>query len=251
MKDLADLSMDHPLFSGEAVGEVCILTFKEMPLLHVTELESKAVLFDYLDLVSCHDNIKALLIKSAPVKMERNEYIEFYQKKIAVDSDRISFERMFNAVNQCILKLACLNKIVIHVDRGNVILLYMNISLACDYRIIADNTVYQNPNYELDVMPTGGTLFFLPKVLGSIATYRLLLSGKDIAATQAQELGIVDKIVPLADLDRVALETAQNYASLPSGYCLGIKKLLKFDIKELSNFLEYENQLFIKLTRPC
>jgi len=251
MKDLADLSIDHPLFSGEVVGEICILTFKEMPLLHVTELESKEALFDYLDLVSCHDNIKALLIKSAPVKMERNEYIEFYQKKIAVGADRISFERMFNAVNQCILKLAGLNKMVIHVDRGNVILLYMNISLACDYRIIADNTVYQNPNYELGVMPTGGTIFFLSKVLGSIATSRLLLSGKDITATQAQELGIVDKVVPLADLDRLALETAQTYSSLPSGYCLGIKKLLNSDIKELSNYLEYENQLFRKLTRPC
>ena len=73
MKDLADLSIDHPLFSGEAVGEVCILTFKEMPLLHVTELESKEALFNYFELVSYHDDVKALLIKSTPVKMERNE----------------------------------------------------------------------------------------------------------------------------------------------------------------------------------
>ncbi len=251
MKDLTTLSIDHPLFSGETVGEVCILTFKEMPLLHVTELESKVALFDYLDLVSYRNDIKALLIKSAPVKMEHNEYIEFYQNKITSDGDRISFERMFNAINQCILKLAGLNKMVIHVDRGNVILLYMNISLACDYRIVADNTVYQNPNYELGVMPTGGTIYFLSKILGSITTSRLLLSGKDIVASQAQKLGIVDKVVPLEDLDRLALETAQTYASIPSGYCLGIKKLLNFDIKELSNYLEYENQLFRKLTLPC
>ena len=251
MKGLANLSIDHPLFSGETAGEVCILTFKEMPLLHVTELESKEALFDYFELVSGCDDVKALLIKSASVKMERNEYIEFYQKKVASGADRVPFERMFNAVNQCILKLAGLNKMVIHVDRGNVILLFMNISLACDYRIVADNTIYQNPNYELGVMPTGGTIFFLSKVLGSIKTSRLLLSGKDISATQARELGFVDKVTPLADLDEFALEIAQTYASSPSGYCLGIKKLLNFDIKELSNYLEYENQLFRKLTRPC
>ncbi|MBE9487327.1 MAG: enoyl-CoA hydratase/isomerase family protein [Chloroflexi bacterium] len=250
MKNLADLSMEHSLFSGEAVGEICVLTFKEMPLLHVTELESKEALFDYLELVSCRDNVKALLIKSAPVKMERNEYIEFYQKKIASGADRLPYERMFNAINQFILKLAGLNKMVIHVDRGNVILLYMNISLACDYRIVADNTVYQNPNIELGVVPTGGSIFFLSKLLGSVITSRMLLSGEDVTAVQAQELGIVDKVVPLEDLDQLALETARSYARLPSDYCLGIKKLLSFN-NELSDYLDYENKLFRKLTRPC
>ncbi len=57
MKDLTTLSIDHPLFSGEAVGEVCLLTFKEMPLSHVTELESKDALFDYFDLVSYRNDI--------------------------------------------------------------------------------------------------------------------------------------------------------------------------------------------------
>jgi len=53
------------------------------------------------------------------------------------------------------LKLVNLNKLVVHAGSGNVILLYMNLSLACDYRIVADNTVYQNPNIELDVVPNG------------------------------------------------------------------------------------------------
>jgi len=251
MRKITALTIDHYLFSGETVGEISVLTFKKMPLLHVTDIEAKETLFNYLELVSCHDNIKILLIKSAPVKMERDEYISYYRKIIASAVDQLPIERMYNAINQFILQLVDLNKMIIHADSGNVIQLFMNISLACDYRIIADNTVYQNPNIELGVVPKGGSVFFLSKMLGTVTTSRILLSGEDISAVQAHKLGIVDKVVPLEDLDRMALETAQNYARIPPGYSSGIKKLLNFDIKELSNYLEFESGLLRRLIRSC
>jgi len=183
--------------------------------------------------------------------MERDEYISYYRKIIASTVDQLLIERMYNAINQFILQLVDLNKMVIHADSGNVIQLFMNISLACDYRIVADNTVYQNPNFELNVAPKGGSVFFLSKMLGSANASRILLSEEDVTAVQAHKLGIVDKVVPLEDLDRIALETAQDFVRLPSGYCIGIKKLLNFDIKELSNYLEFESGLLRRLIRSC
>lgn len=245
------LNMDHFLFSGETIGEVSILRFKEMPLLHVADLDAKAALFDYLELISRHDEIKALMLRSSPVKMERTAYINYYKKLIASDVDPQPLERMYNAINQFILQLADLEKMVIHVDSGNVILLFMNISLACDYRIVADNTIFQNPNIELDVVPKGGSVFYLSRMLGPLTASKLLLSQEDITANQAQQLGIVDKVVPLEDLDKVALETARSYARLPSGYAVGIKKLLNFDLKELNHYLEFENNLLRRQVRSC
>ncbi|MBE9551375.1 MAG: enoyl-CoA hydratase/isomerase family protein, partial [Proteobacteria bacterium] len=179
MEKTTALTMDHFLFSGETIGEVSILTFKRMPLLHVTDLDAKAALFDYLELISNHDDIKALVIKSAPVKMERTEYINYYKKLIASNDDPRPLERMYNAINQFILQLADIEKMVIHVDSGNVILLFMNISLACDYRIVADNTVFQNPNIDLNVVPKGGSVFYLSKMLGTLTASKLLLSRED------------------------------------------------------------------------
>ncbi len=245
------LNMDHDLFSGKTIGEICILTFKKTPLLYTADLEAKRVLLNYLELISSHDEIKILLIKNASVKMDQAEYIRYYLKMIASGGDLIPLERMFSAVDQFILKLAGLNKLVIHADSGNVILLYMNISLACDYRIVADNTVYQNPNVKLNVVPKGGGVFCLSKMLGTAIASRIFLSNKEITAIRAHQLGIVDKVVPLKDLDRVALETAQSYARLSPGYAIGIKKLLNFDIKELERYLEYENRLLRKQIHSC
>jgi 2-(1,2-epoxy-1,2-dihydrophenyl)acetyl-CoA isomerase len=237
------LAVDHDLFSGQTINEICILTFKKTPLLHISDLEAKELLLNYLESISCNNEIRILLIKNASVKMDRAEYIRYYKKMIASGGDLILLERMYSAINQFILKLVNLNKLVVHADSGNVILLYMNLSLACDYRIVADNTVYQNPNIELNLVPKGGGVFYLSKMLGTSTASKVLLSNEEITALQAHQLGIVDKVVPLKDFDRVALETAQNYARLPSGYAIGIKKLLSFDIKELDRHLEYENRL--------
>ena len=249
--NISNFDVDFDLFTGKKVGDILILSFKEKPLLHVTDLNVKKELFDYLDAIDCCDEIKVLLIRESPSKMNRKEYIAFYENIIDPEFDRMSLERMYYAVSQFIVKLADLNKMVIHADCGNVILLFMNISLACNYRIVADDTVYQNPDIELGVVPKGGSVFFLSKMLGTVTASRILLSGEDLTAVQAQELGIVDKVVSLKDLDRISLETAQRYASLPSGYSIGIKKLLNFDLKELVHYLEFENQLIQRQIRSC
>ena len=251
MEKMTALDMDHYLFSAEVEGDISILTFKDIPTSHVTDIAAKETLFDYLELVSSHKDIKVLLIKGAPVKMSSDEYINFYRKIIKADVNMLPLERMYNAINQFILKLADLDKIVIHVDSGNIILLFMNISLACDYRIVADNTIYKNPNIELNVVPKGGGAFFLSRMLGSVAASRILYSGEDITADQAYQMNIVDQVVPLEELDRMALEKAQSFTQLPCGYAVGIKKLLNFDLKELNRYLEFESELLRRLVRSC
>ena len=71
-------------------------------------------------------------------------------------------------------------------------------------------------------------------------------SEKDVTAIQALQLGIVDNVVSLEELDQVALEVAQSYARLPSGYSVGIKKLLNFDIRGLKHYLAFEDDLLRK-----
>ena len=128
-----------------------------------------------MDRVACCDEIKVLLLKESPAKMNRTEYIAFYKSMIEPGFMQKSLERMYNAISQFILKLVSLNKMVVHADSGNVILLFMNIGLACDYRIVADDTVFENPNFELGVVPKGGSTFFLSKLLGANTAAKILL----------------------------------------------------------------------------
>jgi len=177
------------------------------------------------------------------VKMGYEDYIEFYQQIKPSGLNREHIVRFFNAVNQLVLKLVGFNKMVAHADSGKVILLFMNISLACDYRIITDDTVFLNPNLELGLVPKGGGVFFLSKILGRKKTSEILLSGEDITTAEALELGIVDKVVPVNDFSEAAIKAAQAYTEKSGSYLSGIKRLLNYDIGTLSDCLECENKL--------
>ncbi|MGD8256616.1 MAG: enoyl-CoA hydratase/isomerase family protein [Desulfobacterales bacterium] len=141
------------------------------------------------------------------------EYIAFCRQVLDVEVDRRSIQRMCNVFDQLILKIVRLNKPVIHADCGEVISLFLNMSLACDYRIIATHTIFQKPYFELETIPKGGGPFFLCKMLGYSQAKQLLMSGKNINALEALEIGIVDKVVPYNKLEETAIHIKRNLPS--------------------------------------
>ena len=106
-----------------------------------------------------------------------------------------------------------LNKVVIHANCGKVIPLFLNVSLACDYRMIADNTVFQNPYLNLGLIPIGGSAFFLSKIIGPQNAFKMLISGSDITAYEAMELGIVHEVIPASKLKEATLISPIEAAS--------------------------------------
>jgi len=63
-----------------------------------------------------------------------------------------------NVYDQLILKIVGFNKPVIYADCDEVIPLFLNMSLACDYRIVATHTIFQKPYFELETLPKGHSI---------------------------------------------------------------------------------------------
>ncbi|MBT3311818.1 MAG: enoyl-CoA hydratase/isomerase family protein [Desulfobacterales bacterium] len=243
MKEGLNLDLNFEFFSGKRVDDIVILNFGETPIIHLLDLNVKESLFEYLRLVEKDDSVKIVLIIGSSQKMEHDEYLEFYKHIVTSGSSVNSFERLFNAINQVILRFTSFNKIIIHADSGNIIPPFLNISLACDYRIVGEDTVFQNPSMKLGLVPKGGGVFFLSNILGPGKTIEYILSGKDISAQEAMSMGIVDKVVPPGNLNEVALSVARDF-SQPSVYLLsGIKKLVNISKKDLANCLETEDDI--------
>ncbi|UCG13587.1 MAG: enoyl-CoA hydratase/isomerase family protein [Deltaproteobacteria bacterium] len=251
MNGASDFEANYEFFSGQKIDDIVVLSLGENLLHHATDLAVKGVLFDYLDLVSRSDVIKVLLIIGSPKKVGREEYIRFYRQLLEPAFDIRALARLYNAANQFILKMVDFGKPIVHADSGKVISLYMNIGLACDYRIIGDNVVFQNPYLDLGLVPKGGGAFFLSRLLGSSTATEILLSDKDITAKEALSLGIVDKTVPSDELDETALKIAQDFARKPMHSLAGIKRLLSCCLRELQYCLECENELLLQIvSRP-
>ena len=233
------------LFSSERIEDVEVLTFHRHLLHNLTDLTAKTQLFNYLDSVSQNPNIRVLLVMAAPRRLDKEEYLAFYREFLgsATAADQTLLKRLYNGLNQFILKIYNLNPFVIHAGGGNTAFLFMNLSLACDYRIASEETVFQNPVMELGMPPKGGAVVFLSHLLGPAKCAEILYSGRDILMEEALELGIVNKVVPREKLKTTALETAHAFAHKSPQALFGIKKLLGYCLKELDTFLEYENKI--------
>ncbi|GAB6036604.1 enoyl-CoA hydratase [Fundidesulfovibrio butyratiphilus] len=153
-------------------------------------------------------------------------------------------ERFFNLVNTYVLTLSSLNAVTIHADHGNVSLFALNVSLAYDYRIVAQDTVFENSNAEVGLISKGGGAYFMSRLLG-VRKAAEVLQWSAFSAEEALQLGLVDRIVPRKDLEQEALEMAKAQSLRPTSMLLGLRKLLKCDPQELKRNLELENQLIL------
>lgn len=235
--------VEHNLFSAKQTDDIAIISFKKNMIRQLTNLSLKEPLFDYLNEASSDKGIKVVLIFGSPDKIKSKELIKFYYELSKDKSDKYNITRIYNAINQLILTIRGMKKIVVHADSGEILSLFLNVSLACDYRIVGDRTVFHFPTLELGLVPKGGGIFFMAKKIGESKTLELLLSGKNITAREALELELVDKVVPSETLAEDSIQVAQNFARKPMHLISSAKELLNFPSGDLAKFLERENEL--------
>ena len=231
----------HGFYSLKQFDDVATLKLGKNFLSNTIDLAIKNSLFDVFDHISDNDEIKVLVIMNCQEQIGCEGYIDFYRQVMANEFDRRSIQRMCNVFDQLILKIVRLNKPVIHADCDEVIPLFMNLSLACDFRIVATDTIFRKPYFELETLPKGGGAFFLCKMLGYSKAKQLLMSEKDINAIEALDMGIVDQVVPYNKLEETAIQVAQNFTKRSMRSLVGIKRLINYSMKDIQDYLDFES----------
>jgi 2-(1,2-epoxy-1,2-dihydrophenyl)acetyl-CoA isomerase len=245
MEAAMTLITENQLFSAHHMENIALIRLKGGLLRHLTNLNVKESWFRYLHDVRLDNRIRVILVIGSPDKLKRKSMFDFLCDMANSPSPTFEATRVYNAINQLILFMRSMDKLVIHADSGEVLSLFLNMSLACDYRIISDKTVFQYPTQELGMVPKGGGIYFMSRLIGPSKTLEVLLAGKDISATEALGLGLVDRLVPQASIEDEAIAMASMIAGKPAPLIAGIKKLLVAASGSLSDFLEKENALLL------
>ncbi len=89
------------------------------------------------------------------------------------------------------------------------------LAMACDLRIAADNAKFGQPEINLGILPGAGGTQRLTRLVGAARAKEMILTGDMIDAATAERYGLVNKVVPLADVDSAALELAEKLAAKP------------------------------------
>jgi len=82
------------------------------------------------------------------------------------------------------------------------------LALACHMRIASDNAVLGLPEVGLGIIPGYGGTQRLPRLVGSGRALELILSGRRVKADEAERIGLVNRVVPAAELMPEAMKLA-------------------------------------------
>ena len=86
----------------------------------------------------------------------------------------------------------------------------MEIALACDLIIASTNAKFALPEPKVGLAALAGGMQRLPRQIGMKNAMGMMLTGRHVEATEAKELGIVNQVVPLADLITTTNEWAKQ-----------------------------------------
>jgi len=89
----------------------------------------------------------------------------------------------------------------------------LELAMCCDVRVCADDATLGQPEIQLGLIPGGGGTQRLPRLVGHGRAMFLNLTGDFIDAATAYAWGLVERVVPTAELEEVALALAGRIAS--------------------------------------
>lgn len=140
--------------------------------------------------------------------------------------------------------------------------------LQCDIRIAAEDAFIGLPFVKLGIIPEYGCTYVLPRLVGFSRACELIYTGKTIKALEALDMGLVNRVVPNADLLPAAQALADNISegaiialklakeALYKGVETNISVQLKFEEKALAETLATEDhaiaiRAFIAKSKPA
>jgi enoyl-CoA hydratase len=87
------------------------------------------------------------------------------------------------------------------------------LAMACDILVAAENARFGQPEVSLGILPGYGGTQRLPRLIGRNLAKELVLTGEMIPAQRAYEIGLVNRVVPQADLITTARGIAEKILS--------------------------------------
>lgn len=91
----------------------------------------------------------------------------------------------------------------------------VSIALLSDIRIASENARFGMAFVDRGLIPDCGATFLMPRLLGAGKSFKLMYTGDVIDATEAERIGLVDKVVPHDKLMDEAMALAKRLVKAP------------------------------------
>ena len=162
--------------------------------------------------------------------------------------DHAQMMRDANRLSSSLAAIADIPKPVIAAVTGYALGGGCELALTADFRVSADNARWGQPEILLGIIPGAGGTQRLPRLVGTAKAKDLIFTGRFVDAEEALSIGLVDAVVPAADVYATAIAMAAKFAKGPALALAAAKAAINggMDV-DLANGLRLESHLFASL----
>ena len=118
--------------------------------------------------------------------------------------------------------------------------------LHCDHVVAAEDSLLSTPFVALGLVPEAGSSLIAPRLMGHARAFELLVMGRALSAAAAKEAGIVNAVVPAAELETSALSAARAIAALPPHAVAASRRLMRGNVAQIDGQIDAEAEAFRK-----
>jgi 2-(1,2-epoxy-1,2-dihydrophenyl)acetyl-CoA isomerase len=122
---------------------------------------------------------------------------------------RLGAQRLISAVLDC-------EKPVIAAVNGTAAGIGAHLAFACDLVLAAESAKFIEVFVRRGLVPDGGGAYLLPRLIGPQRAKELMFFGDALTAPDAERLGLVNRVVPLEDLEKTARAWSERLATGPT-----------------------------------
>lgn len=163
-----------------------------------------------------------------------------------------AIEAIIDPLHAALRGLDALNLPTLAAVQGPVAGAGFSLAMACDLCIAADDAVFTMAYSRIGASPDGSSTFRLPRLVGERKALELALLAEPVKAADALALGLVNRVVPAADLAQEATALAGRLAKGPTAAYTRIKRLIGGSLaNDLSAQLDSEREAFLAGARTA
>ena len=224
---------------AEKKGRVGLITLNRAKALNALNAALIAELKQALDSFEADDDVGAIVITGNDKAFAAGADIKEMQDKTFIDAYLGDF------ITRDWERIATCRKPVIAAVAGYALGGGCEIAMMCDFILAADNAKFGQPEITLGTMPGAGGTQRLARLAGKSKAMEMCLTGRMMDAEEAERIGLVSRIVPVADLVDEALKTAETIAGMSRPAVLMTKEAVNRAYETtLSEGIRFERRLF-------
>ena len=197
----------------EKKDSIAIATFNRPKVLNAFRQATLHEFIAILDDVQADDTVRVLVITgqgrafSAGIDLKEMAY---------PSSDSLPLKQAYDelqAIQNVTRRMVHLPKIIIAAVNGIAVGIGVELSLASDIRLAAEEATFAFTEVKRALFETNGVMYILPRLVGQGRAMQMLLTGEKVLAQEALSVGLVTRVVTQQQLIENAMDMARTIAT--------------------------------------